>query len=164
MAVDFETPTAALFTRLSALPGVQSATRVLEDWDSVAPANQPALMLTSGPIAEFSPNAALAGQAPPLWKLQLLAVLYIQVPPPHTLAPSTIMNPLIAAVVNAMLKQGPEPPSNVARFVANGPGQFSTTLGGLCAYCRAFGTIERAEGLIGHVAVAHIPIEMVLTS
>lgn len=164
MAVDFETPTAALFTRLSGLQGIQSATRVLEDWDSVAPVNQPALMLTSGPIAEFSPNAALAGQAPPLWKVQLLAVLYIQVPPPHAVAPSSIMNPLIAAVVNALMKQAAETPSSAARFVANPPGQFLTTLGGLCVYCRAFGTIERAEGLLGHVAVAHIPIEMVLTS
>lgn len=163
MAVDFETPTVALFTRLSGIVGIQYATRVLEDWDSIAPANQPALMLTSAPISEFTPNTALQGQAPPMWKLQLLAVLYVKTPD-RTVAPSTILNPLIAGVLNALLRQQGDPIATGARFVANGPGQFSTTLGGLCAHCRAFGTIERAEGLIGHAAVAHIPIEMVLTS
>jgi hypothetical protein len=161
--VDFEAPTVALFARLSALNGVKYATRILEDWDSSAPAHQPALMLTSGAINEFVPSAALQGQAPALWKMTLLAVLYVQTPS-RTVAPSTILNPLIASVVNALQRQTAEPMANAARFVANAPGQFATTLGGLCAYCRAFGTIERAEGLIGHVAVAHVPIEMVLTS
>jgi hypothetical protein len=163
MAIDFETPTVALFTRLSNVTGVQYATRVLEDWDSTAPANQPALMLTSGPAVELIPNSNLQGQAPQLWKLQLLAVLYVQTPDP-TVAPSTILNPLISGVLNALVRTVAEPVSNVAKFVANAPGQFATTLGGLCAYCRAFGTIERAEGLVGHVAVAHIPIEMVLST
>lgn len=163
MAVDFETPTLALFTRLSGLTGIQYATRVLESWDESPPAKQPALMLTSGDIAEFSPGNQGAGFLPPLWKPLLTVVLYVQSPVP-TVSPATILNPLIATVCNALLRQHGEATAPNARFVANGPGQFCTTLGGLCAYCRVAGTIVRSEGLPGNVAAASIPIEMVLTS
>jgi hypothetical protein len=163
MAVDFEGATAALATRLESLGAFRHVTRILEDWDSSAPAQQPALMLTSGPIGVVAPSGNLAGQLPPLWTMELLAVLYVQVPDP-TVAPSTLLNPLIAAVCNALLKTAGEPAVAQARFLANPPGQFSTTLGGLCAACYVTGTIDRFEGLVGRVAVAHIPIAMVLSS
>lgn len=166
MSVDFETPTAALFARLATLTGApfQYTTRVLEDWDSSAPAKQPALMLTSGEIAEFTPKADQVGLIVPMWKVSLLAVIYVQAPNPRTKAPSEILNPLIAAVCNALLAQPSEPRSPQAQFPTRVPGQFSTTLGGLCAYCRVAGTIKRSEGLVGHVAASSIPIEMVISS
>lgn len=165
MSVDFEGPSVALFERLASINGgvFQYATRRLEDWDSSPPAKQPALMLTSGPIAPFVPSAALQGQAPPLWRMSTLAVIYVQAPS-ATAAPSLILNPLVADVCNALLKQAAEVASPAARFVANTPGQWSTTLGGLCAACFVSGTIERSEGLATHIAIASIPIELVLTS
>lgn len=163
MAVDFETPTAALFARLQLIDGLQYATRVLEDWNQSASAKQPALYLTSDTIVEFTPNSALAGKAPPMWKMNLLVVLYVQSPDPNT-APSAILNPLIAGVCNALVKTVPEKAATGAQFVANAPGQFSTTLGGLCAYCRVAGKIEISEGLGGRESAAHIPLELVLSS
>jgi hypothetical protein len=168
MSVDFETPTAALFTRLSALAAANGAvlkyaTRTLESWDDSPPALQPALMLTSGDIEELTPKPEQIGLTTPMWKLKLVVVLYAKSPDPK-IAPSTILNPLIAAVCNALLAQPLEAAAQAQKFPTRLPGQASTTLGGLCASCRVAGTIKRSEGLIGHVAAASIPIEMVIPS
>lgn len=162
--VNFETPTAALLTRLGGIDGIEYVTRELEDWDNTPPAIQPSLMLLSGPIDPFVPNGGVLGLAPPMWKMKLLAVVYVQVPSGKTETPSEILNPLVAGVCNALLKQSAETRATGAQFPANLPGQFSTTLGGLCQACYVAGTIDRQEGLVGRVAVANIPIEMVLTS
>lgn len=162
MAVDFEEATAALFARIAHVTGVVYSTRVLESWDDTPPVKMPALMLTSRPI---EPIVQKDPMLPPMWKLMVGVILYVKSPDPRT-APSTLLNPLIAAVCNALLLQPGEisVPAAGAQFVVRPPGQVSTTLGGLCQYARVSATIDRFEGLIGHTAAASIPIEMVLTS
>lgn len=162
MAVDFETPTEALFQRLIAVSGVNYSTRKLESWDDTPPAVTPSLMLTSGPIDVFEPTSNLPGISPPMYKAKLTLVLYCQLDESEGVAPSTALNNILSAVCNAILGETVSVPAG--RPFPSPPGMRGTTLGGLCAYCRVAGTIERFEGLIGKFSAASIPLEMVLTT
>jgi hypothetical protein len=163
MAVDFEAATVAQFDRLGNVPGVNYATRIQENWADQPPTLQPSLQLISQGIELFEAPSSVQGVSPPMWRVRTLVVLYAQSPDEAT-PPSIMLNTLISAVVNALLIQPGENAAAGARFVGRPPGVFCTTLGGLCAYCRVSGNIERFEGIIGRVAVAHVPIEMLLTS
>lgn len=164
MALDIETPMAALFTRLqqAATPtgtSFQYATRRLEAWDDVEPPKRPALMLTSGKITLRQANIANV----PLWLVTPRVVIYVTSADINT-PPSIMLNELVASVVNLLTLQPGEMSGAGAPFLAAPLGQTATTLGGLVTFARVGGDIEIAEGLANDVAAASIPIEMQLSS
>lgn len=130
---------AALFALLSDIPGVVLSSRRLRHWTDVPPEEQPALFVTQG----NEQADTLTGQ-PTKWLLSVDVYIYANT---ANGSPSTILNPIIDSVVDALMP-----------ITGN-----IQTLGGLVSYCRVSGQIETDEGLLGDQAVAIIPIEILAT-
>lgn len=130
----------ALFALVSAMPGLQTASRRLVHWSDVAPANQPALyMAQTGEVAQTTVRGA-----PIRWTLSVDLYLYVNVGNDPNATPASILNPLLDALMAALM------PS---------PGQVQT-LGGRVSQCWIAGKIETDEGVLGPQSVAVIPIEI----
>jgi hypothetical protein len=96
---------------------------------------------------------------PPVWTLTPTIYLYARATDGDPYAtPGTKMNALIKAVEDALERKSTD------LLPYGGPEEWSTTLGGLCSHCRISGNIETDEGLLGHQAVAVIPIEILASS
>lgn len=135
-----ETIYAALFSKVSGIAGIVTASRRLWHWSDVPPASQPALYM-----AQRSETAVQLRGVPPKWTLAVDLYLYAYSGNDHNAIPAQKLNPLIDAIETALL------PS---------PGGFQT-LGGLVSHCWIAGKIETDEGFLGPQAVAIIPIEIV---
>ena len=133
---------AALFAKLSALPGFVTTSRKLKHWSDVGASEQPALFQ-----AQKSETPAQSTGSPAEWKLHLDLYLYAQSVGADS--PATILNPLLDAVCNLFEPENP---------VTN-----RCTLGGLVHYARIAGTIETDEGALGDQAVCIVPIEILVT-
>lgn len=134
---------AALFAKLSAIPGFATTSRRLKHWNDVPPDQQPYLCQAMG-----SQSVSRVTGQPARWTINLKVYMYVTAP--ETESPGSSINPLIDAVEAAL-----EP-----AFAAI-PVQ---TLGGLVEFCRISGTIETDEGTLGMQAVAVIPIEILVTN
>ncbi len=129
---------AALFALVSATPGIRTSSRRLRLWPDVSPADQPAIFMSQiGETAETTTNLATR------WRLQVEFYLYVHTQE-STNSPASALNPLVDAVVNALMP----------------PNQEKQTLGGLVHYCRINGQIKTDEGVLGDQAVAIIPVEI----
>lgn len=131
----------ALFNTLVAATGVTTASRRLQHWSEITPNLMPALFLvqkTETPLHRMG--------LPPRWTLTADVYVYACQSDP-TQAPAPLLNGLLDAIETAL---APNPITNVQ------------TLGGLCSHCAIAGPLVTDEGTLGDVAVAIIPIEIVL--
>jgi hypothetical protein len=139
MNVARETIYAALFARLSAIPGIVTASRRLKHWDDTPPALQPALFLVQ---RHEHPHQARG--LPAAWTLAVDLYLYAHAGGDPNAAPSQTVNALIDAIEAAL---DPDPATGVQ------------SLGGLVSHCWIDASgIETDEGALGEQAVAVIPI------
>lgn len=140
MFVPRETIYAALFAKFSALAGFVTVSRRLQHWDDVPPALQPALF-----IAQRSESVSYTPGLNPVYVMELDLYLYAHAGGTSTSVASSVMNPLVDAVLNAIK---PDPVTN------------KQTLGGLVEYCLFEGRMQTDEGQLGDQAVTIIPISM----
>lgn len=139
-----EAITAALWERLSAIPGIRTSGRKPRDRDQVAPSDCPALFLGVG-------GSTVTGEAGafPLWRLEFAA--YLHVNDGSLTGPSPQLNDYLDAIEGA-LSRGPTDPAG------QGTGT-DTTLGGLVHSARV-SSIWADEGSFGDRAVALVTIEV----
>lgn len=133
---------AALFQRLSAIPGFATSSRRLKHWTDVAPAEQPALFQVQKGETWIRRQGL-----PPARRLSVELFVYVSTAADPAVAPSQVMNPLIDAIEAAL---APDPASLVQ------------TLGGLVDHAWIAGKIESDEGLLGDQAVAIVPIDILI--
>ena len=132
----------ALFALVAGAASFATTSRRLRHWTDVPAAEQPALFLV-----QKSELAKTKRGQPSEWTLSVDLYVYCQAPDELT-APSTVLNPLLDAIVAALAPQGLDLAANVQ------------TLGGLVSHCWIAGKIETDEGALGGQAVAIIPIEL----
>lgn len=131
----------ALFAKLSSINGFLTKSRRLQHWSDVPAGAQPALFQ-----AQKSENAVKVRGIPTKWTVDLHLYIYAYSTDANA-SPSTILNPLVDAIENAL---APDSTGN-------------QTLGGLVSHCSIIGNIETDEGVLGSQAVAIIPIQIVTT-
>lgn len=127
----------ALADMLASLPGVVTVSRRLKHWNDTPPVDQPAVYIT-----QRGETADVVTRQPTRWKIEISLYVYARTTD-KTIAPSTVLNPLLDAISDAFLDP---------RMVQ--------TLGGLVHYARISGRIETDEGSLGDQAVAIVPIEI----
>ena len=137
-----ETIIAALFDRLTGLPGLVTISRRLKHWADVPAAEQPALFLTCGNSAPEQTRGL-----PPKWRLQATLHLYVNTGGDDRLSPSAQLNELLDAIEAALAPTGGEP---------------AQTLGGLVSHAWISGAIETDEGVLGDQGVAILPLEILV--
>ena len=129
----------ALFTLASGSASFLTKSRRLRHWSEVSPSEMPALFMT-----QKTESAKTQTGLPTIWTLSVDLYLYVESADVNV-APATLLNPLLDAITNLF-----DPPAQSGR----------QTLGGLVQYCRVNGNIETDEGILGNMAVAIIPIEV----
>ncbi|MGD0144683.1 MAG: hypothetical protein ABSC92_16145 [Rhizomicrobium sp.] len=132
---------AALFALVSEAADFETATRRMKVYSAVASGQQPALLQT-----ELGEKWNAPPGTPPVVTLACAIFIYCEQPDPLA-AVSTILNPLLDAVMNAI---APDPFADELQ-----------TLGGLVAHCRIAGDVKIAEGLGGQCE-AVIPVEILV--
>ena len=134
---------AALFARLTAIPGVATASRRLRHWADVPPAEQPALYQV-----QKGETVTERRGLPPRRVLAVELFLYAHSGGDPAVAPAQILNPLIDAI-EAVL--APDDPASGVQ-----------TLGGRVAHAWIEGRIETDEGVLGDQAVAIVPVSLLV--
>jgi len=129
---------AALFERLSTIPGIKTASRRWRSWDDVSAADSPALFqVQAGESVVQGPNM------PAKHEIRVSLYLYARVDQANDSVPTSVLNPLVDAIEAEL-----QPDPIHAR----------QTLGGLVNHCRIEGDIQTDEGVLGSVAAVIIPI------
>lgn len=131
---------AALFAKVSAAASFTTISRRLQHWADVSPSLQPALFQAQ---VEEDPQTV-----PGLNTVYVLVVdlyIYANTAGDSTLSPSTILNPLMDAVLATLAFDK----------VTN-----KQTLGGLVEWCVPQGKIQTDEGVLGDQGVCIIRVAM----
>lgn len=129
---------AALFAKLSGIPGVVTASRVLRHFSDVSPVEQPALFLS--PVSQAVQRVR---GLPPKWTID--ADVYIYVNRASSDIPDSSLNVILDAIEAAL---APAPAAEVQ------------TLGGLCDHCWIEGTVQVEVGALGTQVLCTIPIRI----
>ena len=129
---------AALFAKLSSVPGFVTVSRRLKHWDDVQQPAQPALFQT-----QKRESVTTTPGMNPVWVFSVDIYIYANNRGDKSVSPSIALNPLIDAIAAAI---APDAVSN------------KQTLGGLVQHAWIDGTIETDEGVLGDQAVCIIPI------
>lgn len=169
MAVQRERIFVALFERLAAIAVAESQyffkykSRVFDNFDNVPPGTRPALFLLKGDEV----GGVKAPGMPTAFALRADVLIYVNplattMEPPQQ-SPDTLINEAITLVEQALEMTPLEQAASGAMFVARPPGQFTTTLGGLCYSCQIEGTVEVTDGSASGVIMIHIPITILTT-
>lgn len=137
-----ETIYAALFGLLSGSASFKVASRRLRHWDDVKTAEQPALFMVQEGEDAVSPSTTL----PAKFVMRIGIYIYAQ-EPDHNKAPSSVLNPLVDAVLTALQQIS---------------GLDRQTLGGDVTSCQVDGKIVYDEGVLGNQAVAIIPVKLIV--
>lgn len=132
----------ALFARLSAIPGIVTASRKLRHWADVPDVEQPAVFL-----AQNGEIATPSRQAPTKWVLQ--CDVYVYVKTGGSDSPASVLNPIIDAIEASLA------PENAMTQAC--------TLGGLVTHAWIEGNIQTDEGKLGDQAVAIIPVHILVS-
>ena len=93
-----ETIYAALFATLSAVAGFVTTSRRLKHWDDVPQQQQPALFLS-----QHTETLTTSPGGDRHWQFSLIALIYVHTQADKTIAPTTLLNPIIDSVVAALL-------------------------------------------------------------
>jgi len=136
-----ETVYAAVFALVSSVSGFNTASRKVRHWADVAPPEQPALFQVQK-MESYEPTPRL----PPKRRFSVDLYLYAHSDDP-SIAPSSILNPLIDAVEAAL---APDPVDGLQ------------TLGGLVEHAWISTRIETDEGVLGDQAVVIVPVEILV--
>jgi hypothetical protein len=92
----------ALFAKLQAVTSFNTASRRLQGWSDVAPADQPALFVVeSDPVAVQQPGLG------PVWNWRFDAHVYVNTGADTDVAPGTVMNPILDAIEAALVPDNP---------------------------------------------------------
>lgn len=170
MAAQRERIFEALFTRLSAIQSAAEgqvffkyASRVFYGFDNVPSGLRPVLLLCKGDETGGVKTPGL----PSGWLLRADVVIYID-PLATTIetpaqSPDTLINEAITLVEAALEMQPDERAASLPPFVARPPGQFTTTLGGLCYSCQIDGTVQIIDGSASGTIQILIPIAILTT-
>lgn len=143
MSVSREQIFSALFSLASGAAGFATASRTLQSWDALSPTSQmPALFLMQG-----KEDAVVVRGLPTLWKLHAELYVYAGTDKHSGTAASTVLNGLLDAITLAL---APDLASS------------EQTLGGLVSHCRIEGAATIDEGVLGDVAMAILPIEIIV--
>ena len=135
----------ALFALVSQAAGFTTTSRRLEHWGEVPMEEQPALYMVQKPEAVTQRKGLPAQHS-----LMVDIFVYAKTGEEETVAPATILNPLVDAI-DAVL--APDP----------GAGYFSLVVGGqTISHCWIDGQIENDEGVLGAQAVAIIQVRMLV--
>ena len=130
----------ALFAKVAGAYGFTTISRRLKHWDDVPQGDQPALFQ-----AQMSEDAAIIAGRPTVWTMSVDLYIYAHTGGDKSIAPGTILNPLIDAVVAAL---APDPITQLQ------------TLGGTCIHAWIEGRVQTDEGVLGDQGVAIIPIHI----
>lgn len=139
-----ETVYSTLFSKLQAATAgsIKTSSRILRHWNDVEPADMPALFQ-----AQKNQHPTQKPALPAVWTLPVELYLYVSAPDDQT-PPATQLNNLLDAI-EAVLKPA--------------PGQDYCTLG-LDNVHHAWinGEVTTDEGTLGNLAVAIIPVEILV--
>jgi hypothetical protein len=119
-----------------------SGSRRLRHWADVAPAEMPALFM----VEKGGTAVSKALGAPQIWTLLADFFVYAHSSDPYT-APATILNPLLDALEVAL---APSPATGIQNL----------GLPQMVQHVRIQGKIETDEGVLGDLAVAVVPVEI----
>ena len=133
---------AALWTLASGAANFASANRRLRHWSDVAPAEQPALLMS-----EKGGHASVkALGASIVWTLFADCYIYAHCCDPYT-PPAQILNPLLDALEQAL---APSPASGIQNL----------GLPAMVQHAYIAGKIQTDEGVLGDQAIAIVPVEI----
>jgi hypothetical protein len=132
----------ALLAQLSGIGGIATIGRRLWHWTDVEPAERPALFQV-----QKSESWQQQRGLPPRVTLHMELYLYVGTAADPAAPPVAELNPLIDAIQSAL---------------APGPGSAVQTLGGLVEHAWVSGRIETDEGVLGDLAVAIIPVDILI--
>lgn len=129
----------ALFALVSSATGVVYSSRRVKAFSDIGSGDQPALFME-----QKSEQCVVSTKMPAKWTLHVDLLIYVNTGgnDPNVI-PSSVLNPIIDAVMNKLI-----PP----------PALGEQTLGGLVARCRLDGTVEIVEGVQGDQAFCLIPV------
>lgn len=128
---------AALFAKLSAIPGLVTTSRRLLHWSDVQAAAQPALFQAQKKELQ-QPKKGLPAKV----TLQCDIYLYVNTGNDLTVTPATTLNPLMDAIEAALAPDA----------------MGVQTLGGTVSHCWIEGEIITDEGVLGPQGVMVIPV------
>lgn len=132
----------ALFTKVSAIPGLKTKSRTLQHWNDVTPSQQPALFQAQGDqIAAPMPGG------PTKWTFYVSLYLYCHSTNPKA-PPATQLNRLLDAIETALK-------ADLTGY---------QNLRGLVFDCSIDGKVETDEGLLGSQSIAIIPIKILVVN
>ena len=126
------------FSLVTSAPGIKTSGRRLLQYTEVSPPDQPALFMVQKREA-----AKIQTKLPTIWTLYVDLVLYGHNSGQPSVAPMSLLNPIVDSIVNILL------PS----FQPD-----DQTLGGLVHRCRVEGDIVTDEGMLGDQAIIVIPV------
>ncbi len=135
----------ALFTIISAAAlaaGAKTTSRKLRHWSDVSAAEQPAVFQV-----QRTENSDQRPGIPGKWTMNLDIFLYVNTSDDPNAAPTTILNPIVDAIVNCLPSADP-----------GGPVTLGTNR---VSHAWVSGPIETSEGVLGNQEVAIIPVEIV---
>lgn len=133
---------AALMAQLATAAGFVTKSAVLRHWNDVAEQECPALFLAmAGETPRYATPASVWAEA---WTLTPKVFVYVR-------TPGAVAQTALATALDA-LRAALLPPQGEAR----------QTLGGACESARIEGTIETDEGTLGDIAMAIVPLRVVV--
>ncbi|AIV86366.1 hypothetical protein X986_3951 [Burkholderia pseudomallei] len=131
---------AALFAKLSTIPGLVTTSRRLRHWADVQAVEQPALFQVQKREHQ-QPRKGLPAKV----SLQCEIYLYVNTGNDMDVTPATTLNPLMDAIEAAL---APDPLTGFQ------------TLGGTVSHCWIEGEIVTDEGMLGPQGVVIIPVNI----
>jgi len=130
----------ALFSLVSAAPGLNKTSRRLTSFADIPVADTPALFQL-----QKTETAAVSTKTPAKWSIAVELVLFVNTGGlDMTVVPSTVLNPIKDAIISMFAL----------------PMHGEQTLGGLVSRCRVDGAIQIVEGVQGDTAICIIPVTL----
>ena len=134
----------ALLAKLQTVATFKTVTRRNRRPDTILAAATPALML----LEHSDAYPARPSNAPPVRRLMLRAMIYVDTGNDQNAVPSAILNPILDAIDAAL--------------APDDPARGQCTLGGLVQSVVIAGTIIRAPGDVTGKSLAAVPLEILL--
>lgn len=132
-----------LLNQLSSVYNFNTVSRRLKHWQDVPVAQMPALFL-----AQQHETVTQTTRQPAILTLHSEIYIYVSTGTSQTINPFSILNPIVDAITNL--------------FTASNYQNGNNSLNGLVHTCKLSGTIETDGGILGNIAVAIIPLEIIV--
>lgn len=145
MKMDRELIYSRLFDLLREVSGVKTFSRRLKVWTDVSAADMPAVFLQQlDEVSETTKGLKTK------WTFLLDIYVYVNVGSDPKISPYTILNPILDDIINLFDQENNEITGGV------------NTLGGLVHSVKINGKLETDGGAFGPIAIAMIPIEIIV--